>query len=104
LINEEPKIGAGGVQIAFIHPETTCGALIGSPCLSKKKGVVRPIRQPNDRISTNGVAPELQLSNSDKTAWRRFSVPRLPSEPYTGLISRYKMVRDERNYCEIISI
>jgi methylmalonyl-CoA/ethylmalonyl-CoA epimerase len=28
LINEEPKIGAGGAQIAFIHPKTTGGVLM----------------------------------------------------------------------------
>jgi methylmalonyl-CoA/ethylmalonyl-CoA epimerase len=28
LINEEPTIGSGGKQIAFIHPRSTSGVLI----------------------------------------------------------------------------
>lgn len=28
LINEEPKIGAGGAQIAFVHPKATGGVLL----------------------------------------------------------------------------
>ncbi len=28
LINEEPKIGAGGAKIAFIHPKSTNGVLM----------------------------------------------------------------------------
>jgi len=28
LINEEPKIGAGGAQIAFVHPKSTGGVLV----------------------------------------------------------------------------
>lgn len=28
LINEEPTIGTGGKQIAFIHPKSTCGVLV----------------------------------------------------------------------------
>jgi methylmalonyl-CoA/ethylmalonyl-CoA epimerase len=28
LINEEPKIGAGGAKIAFVHPKSTGGVLL----------------------------------------------------------------------------
>ena len=28
LINEEPKIGAGGAEIAFVHPKSTGGVLL----------------------------------------------------------------------------
>lgn len=28
LIDEKPRIGAGGAKIAFIHPKSTCGVLI----------------------------------------------------------------------------
>ncbi|HEY9755078.1 MAG TPA: methylmalonyl-CoA epimerase [Oculatellaceae cyanobacterium] len=43
LINEEPKIGAGGAQIAFIHPKTTCGVLME---LSQPKKGRRSVEHP----------------------------------------------------------
>ena len=42
LIDEEPRIGAGGVRVAFVHPRSTSGVLIE---LCEKRGDGRP-RQP----------------------------------------------------------
>ncbi|MDL2275665.1 methylmalonyl-CoA epimerase [Desulfosarcina sp. OttesenSCG-928-G10] len=28
LIDQEPRIGAGGAKIAFLHPKATCGVLV----------------------------------------------------------------------------
>ena len=42
LIDEEPRIGAGGVRVAFVHPRSTSGVLIE---LCEKGGDGRP-RQP----------------------------------------------------------
>ncbi len=38
LINEEPKIGAGGAQIAFVHPKATGGVLLELSQPKKKPG------------------------------------------------------------------
>lgn len=39
LIDEEPRIGAGGVRVAFVHPRSTSGVLIE---LCEKGGDGRP--------------------------------------------------------------
>ena len=38
LINEEPKIGAGGAQVAFVHPKSTGGVLLELSQPAKKPG------------------------------------------------------------------
>lgn len=39
LINEEPKIGAGGAKVAFVHPKATGGVLLelSQPCAGGAK-------------------------------------------------------------------
>ncbi|MBK7747409.1 MAG: methylmalonyl-CoA epimerase [Candidatus Obscuribacter sp.] len=39
LINEEPKIGAGGAKVAFVHPKATGGVLLelSQPCQGSAK-------------------------------------------------------------------
>ncbi len=36
LINEKPKIGAGGLEIGFVHPKSTSGVLMEFCCKPKK--------------------------------------------------------------------
>lgn len=38
LINEQPKIGAGGAQVAFLHPKSSYGVLMELCDKSKIKG------------------------------------------------------------------
>lgn len=38
LIDEEPKIGAGGAQVAFVHPKSTGGVLLELSQPKKKPG------------------------------------------------------------------
>lgn len=58
LINETPTVGAGGKQIAFIHPESTHGVLVELYELSSPKPEIRlnRARQLADRVLTEGEA------------------------------------------------
>jgi len=71
LINEEPTIGTGGKQIAFIHPKSTSGVLIELYQLTpgetrRRREIIRRMRR---RLVTQGYAARAGLREFVR-AWR----------------------------------
>jgi methylmalonyl-CoA/ethylmalonyl-CoA epimerase len=72
LINEEPTIGTGGKQIAFIHPRSSSGVLVELYQLTPEESGRRReiIRQMRRRLVTQGFAAGAGLRQFIR-AWRR---------------------------------
>src|SRR5262249_50057762 len=46
LIDEKPRVGAGGCRVAFVHPKAAGGVLLE---LKEQKGGASPVRCPRSR-------------------------------------------------------
>ncbi len=74
LINEEPTIGTGGKQIAFIHPKSACGVLVELYQLTpeepgRRREIIRRMRR---QLMARGYVAGAGLREFVR-AWRRTS-------------------------------